>query len=55
MGKSVGMFNKTEEKTEDTSLSADQLKRDLAGHLRLLNNVRPLTRTQVIEADVVNV
>jgi len=55
MGKSVGMFNKVDEKVEDTSLSADQLKRDLAGHLRLLNNVRPLTRTQVIEADVVNV
>jgi len=55
MGKSVGMFSKVDEKVEDTSLSADQLKRDLAGHLRLLNNVRPLTRTQVIEAEVVNV
>ena len=51
MGKSVGMFNKTEEKVEDTSLSADQLKRDLAGHLRLLNNVRPINKQQVLDVE----
>lgn len=50
MGKTVGMFNKQEEKVEDVSLSADQLKRELAGHLRLLNNVRPMTRAQIIDA-----
>ena len=53
MGKTVGMFSKVEEKTEDVSLSADQLKRELAGHLRLLNNVRPLSRAQVLDAPTV--
>jgi hypothetical protein len=51
MGKSVGMFNKVDEKVEDTSLSADQLKRDLAGHLRLLNNVRPINKQQVLDVE----
>ena len=42
MGKTVGMFAKVEEKTEDVSLSPEQLKRELSVHLRLLSNVRPL-------------
>jgi len=54
MGKTVGMFSKQEERASDEgNLSAEQLKKDLAGHLRLLNNVRPMTRAQVIEADVI--
>lgn len=44
MGKTVGMFAKVEEKTEDVSLSPEQLKRELSVHLRLLSNVRPMQR-----------
>jgi hypothetical protein len=52
MGKTVGMFTKQEEKTEDVSLTAEQLKRDLAGHLRMLGNVRPMrVLPTVIEAE----
>jgi hypothetical protein len=44
MGKTVGMFTKVEEKKEEVALTAEQLKRDLAGHVRLLGNVRPMNR-----------
>jgi hypothetical protein len=49
MGKTVGMFTRAEEKPDEVSLTAEQLKKELAGHVRLLNNVRPLTKAQVIE------
>ena len=52
MGKTVGMFSKQEDKAvEDSNLSAEQLKKDLAGHLRLMANIRPMTKAQVIDID----
>lgn len=54
MGKTVGMFSKQEERAaDDGNLSAEQLKRDLSSHLRLMANIRPVRRTQVIEAEPV--
>jgi hypothetical protein len=47
MGKAVGMF-KGETEAVETKVSAEQLKRDLAGHLKLLDNVRPMTKAQVV-------
>ena len=41
MGKSVGLF-KAQEEQEDRSITADQLKLDLARHLKLIRNVRPV-------------
>ena len=41
LGKSVGIFTVTEEKAEK-AVSADQLKRELSGHLKLLDNVKTL-------------
>jgi hypothetical protein len=49
MGKTVGMFNKVEApKEDDVAVSAEQLKRELAGHLRLLSNVRPISKASVM-------
>ncbi len=56
MGKTVGMFSKQEEKvTDEGNLSAEQLKKDLAGHLRLMSNIRPMTKAQIIEAEPMQV
>ena len=41
LGKSVGIFTAAEEKAEK-AVSADQLKRELSGHLKLLDNVKPM-------------
>jgi hypothetical protein len=41
LGKSVGIFTVVEEKA-DKAVSADQLKRELSGHLKLLDNVKPM-------------
>jgi hypothetical protein len=41
LGKSVGIFTVAEEKAEK-AVSADQLKRELSGHLKLLDNVKPM-------------
>ena len=41
LGKSVGIFTVAEEKAEK-AVSADQLKRELSGHLKLLDNVKPI-------------
>ena len=41
LGKSVGIFTVAEEKTV-SAVSADQLKRELSGHLKLLDNVKPI-------------
>jgi len=52
MGKTVGMFSKQEEKvTDEVSVSAEQLKKDLAGHLRLMGNSRPMKRAQIIDME----
>ena len=48
MGKAVGMFKGESEAVAD-KVTPEQLKRELAGHLKLLDNVRPLTRAQVNE------
>lgn len=41
LGKSVGIFTVAEEKAEK-AVSADQLKRELSGHLKLLDNVKTM-------------
>jgi len=41
LGKSIGLFQQQEEKA-DKALPADQLKRELQQHLKLLDNVKPL-------------
>ena len=48
MGKAVGMF-KGESEAVVEKVTPEQLKRELAGHMRLLDNVRPLTKAQVNE------
>jgi len=49
MGKSVGMFKQDQADKDDVIVSAEQLKRELAGHIRLLNNIKPMTRAAVLE------
>ena len=49
MGKSVGMFKAEVQDKDEGSVSPEQLKRELAVHLRLLNNVRPLTRSAILQ------
>lgn len=48
MGKTVGMFKQAPQE-EDESASAEQLKMELARHLKLVGNVRRVTRAQIIE------
>ena len=49
MGKTVGMFNRVEAPvTDDITVSAEQLKKELAGHIRLLSNVRPISKASVM-------
>jgi hypothetical protein len=48
MGKTVGMFKQTVQE-EDDSVTADQLKQELAKHMRLVGNVRRVSKAQIIE------
>ena len=48
MGKSVGMFKPAQTEEEDT-LTAEQLKQELAKHLRLVGNARKITKAQIID------
>ena len=48
MGKSVGMFKQSEDK-EDKEVTADQLKQELAKHLRLIKNVKPISKQSIID------
>jgi hypothetical protein len=48
MGKTVGMFKQTPTE-DDESLTADQLKQELAKHLRLVGNVRRINKAQVLD------
>ena len=48
MGKSVGMF-KPAQAEEEESLTADQLKQELAKHLKLVGNVKRITKAQIID------
>ena len=41
LARSIGMFKETDS-TKDKAQTPDQLKRELASHLKLLNNVKPL-------------
>lgn len=55
MGKSVGMFKQDMAERDEVVVTADQLKRELANHLRLVNNVKPMTRAAVLEAEPLSV
>lgn len=48
MGKTVGMFKQTPQE-DDESLTAEQLKMELAKHLKLVGNVRRISKAQIIE------
>lgn len=48
MGKTVGMFKQTVQEDDD-GLTADQLKQELAKHMRLVGNVRRVNKAQIIE------
>ena len=48
MGKTVGMF-KPAQAEEDDTLTADQLKQELAKHLKLVGNVKRITKAQIID------
>ena len=53
MGKTVGMFNKVDAPVvDDVMVSADQLRKELAGHVRLLSNVKPISKASVMLMDV---
>lgn len=49
MGKTVGMFKQTPQE-DDESLTAEQLKLELAKHLKLVGNVRRINKAQIIDA-----
>ena len=42
MGKSVGLFSRDTEAGDNAKPDAERLRRELAGHLRLLDNVKPI-------------
>jgi hypothetical protein len=48
MGKSVGMFKQAPQEDEET-LTAEQLKQELAKHVRLVGNVRRINKAQVLD------
>ena len=48
MGKTVGMFKQVQPEEED-SLTAEQLKMELARHLKLVGNVKRITKAQVLD------
>jgi len=48
MGKTVGMFRQAPQEDDD-SLTADQLKAELSRHLRLVGNVRRISKAQVVD------
>ena len=54
MGKTVGMF-KPAQAEDDESLTAEQLKQELAKHLKLMGNTRRISKAQVIDAPVISV
>ena len=49
MGKTVGLFKQTPQEDEE-GLTAEQLKLELSRHLKLVSNVRRISKAQVIEA-----
>ena len=51
MGKTIGMFAPQAKADDPEELSAEQLMRELSKHRRMLANVRPMSRAQVIELE----
>lgn len=49
MGKTVGLFKQTPQE-DDEGLTAEQLKLELSRHLKLVGNVRRISKAQVVEA-----
>jgi phage terminase small subunit len=49
MGKAAGMFKTDIAGKDEVAVTAEQLKRELAVHIRLLNNIRPITRASILE------
>lgn len=50
MGKTVGLFKQAQQEDDD-SLTAEQLKLELSRHLKLVGNVRRISKAQVIDAE----
>ena len=48
MGKTIGLFKQTPTEDDD-SVTADQLKQELAKHMRLVGNVRRISKAQIID------
>ena len=48
MGRAAGMFQAQQEEKAAT-VSPETLRRELAGHLKLLDNVKPISKAQVRE------
>jgi hypothetical protein len=48
MGRAAGMFQQQQEE-KAAAVSPETLRRELAGHLKLLDNVRPISKAQVRE------
>lgn len=48
MGRAAGMFQ-AQEKEKEAAVSPETLRRELAGHLKLLDNVKPISKAQVRE------
>ena len=46
LGKASGLF-KAEDDAKQEKLTADQLKQELSGHLKLLDNVRPISKQSI--------
>jgi len=48
MGRAAGMFQQ-QEKEKEAAVSPETLRRELAGHLKLLDNVKPISKAAVRE------
>ena len=46
MARTAGMFREVDD-TKAEKVSADKLRQELAGHLRLIDNVKPIKRSDV--------
>ena len=53
MGKTVGMFRQAPQEEDDT-LTAEQLKLELSRHLKLVGNVRRISKAQIIGPVVID-
>ena len=46
MARTAGMFRE-EDQTKTEKVSAEKLRAELAGHLKLINNIKPIRRDDV--------